>query len=1041
MAGAAGTEVGRISIKVTPDTEDFRRQLKRQLEQIEKTVRGNIPVDTHLDTLKAKAQLASSLAAMRAQARSGVTIPVRTDNANVSAAWKNIKDGLADLGRAGKNAAVGIRDYTREIKQMTLEQQKASPLLNHDLAVMRNHGTMIRRGAANLRDFSEALKLQQQWLRQQNPALTENAARWQTWKMALRDSDSNVVRGFGRLKTAFTQIKSLGNDSSWLDNITQSFARLGKESDDSGERASGAGRKIFGLTRIGWIIAAGFSAAAPLIGIVAGLIAGLPTLLMTAGAAAGAIAMGLDGIKEAAKTIQPQWDAMREAISERWQDGLTPIFQNLADKVFPVMETGMLKVTDGLLSMAGGVTKTLTSAQGLQQLETIFAGIGTFFTGITPAISQFTNSFLTLGSAGAQSIGHLTSFVSQFATQWQGMVDRVTTSGLFDQAMSGLSQALTGFTGLFTTLVESGLGAIAQLGGPLNTFFSGIGTLLQQAMPALTSFAGMLGNSLGTLAASLGPAFAALTPVVDALRPTIESLATTLGTTLSTAVGALAPGLTAIANALGPVLTAAAQALAPILTQVAQTLGTVLLAAVQALAPVMPQITAAFTALASAISSGIAQFLPAMVQAFVALLPVVVQLIPPLLQLIQAFIPLIPALMKAAAAVFQLVAALTPLISILANVIALVAQVVAKFIEWGVNAVAAVISAVSGMVSAISEGMGQFVQAIADGINKAVDWVRGLGSKVADACSNFGSILVNAGKALMDGLLNGIKAGWEAVKGFVGNIAGWIADLKGPLPYDKKVLVPNGEALMEGLNTGLENGFDGTLDNVKSMAKAIFEAVKEVFGSANGLALNFNFGGAGGGGGLAGGLSAMSASMGATSTAAKDLTANLGAAVNPAMKLTEDSKAQVNEYSRQIALLEQRRKELELAKPGYSKDSPEYAAIKDELERIRLQKLAIGLEKDKLTYAQKYEGTVSNTNEQYGEQIKKLTQMPMDFAKTTANQFLGDFGISGNGALPALANWGIEAGSKFVFNVSNVDEAIAVKNNQIQKDALGVVGR
>jgi hypothetical protein len=94
-----------------------------------------------------------------------------------------------------------------------------------------------------------------------------------------------------------------------------------------------------------------------------------------------------------------------------------------------------------------------------------------------------------------------------------------------------------------------------------------------------------------------------------------------------------------------------------------------------------------------------------------------------------------------------------------------------------------------------------------------------------------------------------------------------------------------------------------------------------------------------------------------------------------------------------------------------------------------------------LTYAQKYEGTVSSTNNQYQEQIKKLTNMPVDFAKTSAMSALSDFGIPGQGALGSLADYGMQLGSQFVFNVSNVDEAMAVKDNQVAKQSMGVVGR
>lgn len=70
--------------------------------------------------------------------------------------------------------------------------------------------------------------------------------------------------------------------------------------------------------------------------------------------------------------------------------------------------------------------------------------------------------------------------------------------------------------------------------------------------------------------------------------------------------------------------------------------------------------------------------------------------------------------------------------------------------------------------------------------------------------SGAGSILVNAGKAIIDGFLRGLKNSFEAVKNFVLDIGGWIAAHKGPLPYDRALLVPAGTAIMTGLVAGLD---------------------------------------------------------------------------------------------------------------------------------------------------------------------------------------------------------------------------------------------
>ena len=71
MAAAAGAEVGRISIKVVPDTSDFRRSLRRQLEQFDNQ---EIDVKVNLDTRSALAEFRALMTALRAEGRLGVDI-------------------------------------------------------------------------------------------------------------------------------------------------------------------------------------------------------------------------------------------------------------------------------------------------------------------------------------------------------------------------------------------------------------------------------------------------------------------------------------------------------------------------------------------------------------------------------------------------------------------------------------------------------------------------------------------------------------------------------------------------------------------------------------------------------------------------------------------------------------------------------------------------------------------------------------------------------------------------------------------------------
>ena len=56
------------------------------------------------------------------------------------------------------------------------------------------------------------------------------------------------------------------------------------------------------------------------------------------------------------------------------------------------------------------------------------------------------------------------------------------------------------------------------------------------------------------------------------------------------------------------------------------------------------------------------------------------------------------------------------------------------------------------------------------------------------------------------------------------HIADKIASVKGPLPYDRQVLQPAGEAMMHGLDEGLRKGFTSVLDRAHGMADQLAEA-------------------------------------------------------------------------------------------------------------------------------------------------------------------------------------------------------------------------
>ena len=132
-------------------------------------------------------------------------------------------------------------------------------------------------------------------------------------------------------------------------------------------------------------------------------------------------------------------------------------------------------------------------------------------------------------------------------------------------------------------------------------------------------------------------------------------------------------------------------------------------------------------------------------------------------------------------------------------------------------------SLVLGLIDGIVNGAQNAWNLMSSGVSALVSSVTGFFNQL------WNIDLYGAGQAILQGFLNGLQSMWSSVTDFVGGIASWIRDHKGPIEYDRKLLIPAGNAIMQGLDGGLRDRFK----DVKKTVNGVAGEIADVFSGDN----------------------------------------------------------------------------------------------------------------------------------------------------------------------------------------------------------------
>ena len=550
-----------------------------------------------------------------------------------------------------------------------------------------------------------------------------------------------------------------------------------------------------------------------------------------------ALAAGLYYFFTQTKTGKKLWESFSKAV------GGSGNAIKIAELAIVALGAGLLglvlafKKPLGIMEKFTGSTKNAGKYAGISGGQ--LAGMGAKAAGIGIGIG-----------AAAAGIGVLAFGIAALAkTGTKGLVALAAMTGAivilaatFAILKGPLTAAIPAMLSLSVVMLSAGASAL-MIGSAIALAGLGINLASQGVMTLVQAFI-LLGNNINMiipLLTVLGAGLAALvvtflSRVISAV-PQIAAQFLTMFVTLLNMIAAYTPALVA---GFARIIIGFISSLITYVPQIVAKVVALLVAMMNAVAQNAPQLIAAFTNMVVSIINALTDSLPQFITAGT-------NFIVSLLQGVAANIGRV-----ITAAVDVIVKFIEGIANNLGRIINAGIDLLAKFIMGIVNAIPRLtgiaIQAVEKFVYGVGNALGQvlgsgnkllsmFVQGIRDGFGKARNSGRGAGNSVKDGVS--GISLYGAGAAIMNSFLDGLQSAWGAVKSFVGGMAGWIKDHKGPISYDRKLLIPAGAAIMNSLNSGLIDNFKTVQKNVKTMGSAISDSMNnqfqltDVFGSIN----------------------------------------------------------------------------------------------------------------------------------------------------------------------------------------------------------------
>ena len=563
--------------------------------------------------------------------------------------------------------------------------------------------------------------------------------------------------------------------------------------------------------------------------------------------------------------LTPAWSAFQDSIQQTVFADVAGQLRGISDAILPTLQA-QLGGTAGVLNQAiQGFAQFAQSEQFVSQLDTLLGGLNATLAALLPGAGAVGQGLLAIFAGAGGPATDMATAISNiglsFGTWAQGVAESGQLTTFLDQANVVLGDLL-GIVGNVGSVLVSVFGAGAATGADLLSILRDatgqLAAFLQTAgaQAGLEQFFGLVsqvGSTIGDLGGIIGPIFAGvfavlgeLTPHVNALREALLPVAQVVAENLGVALTGLAPVLGVVASlivllvqALAPLVEALVGALGPALAQIGALFTQHLAPAIATLIPVLQPVLDWFFGVFAAqiqnavsfivtvlegafqIIGGLVEFVAGVLtgdweRAWSGIQGIVDGVVTIVTGLITYLVSIVTSLFESLRPVF---AAVGNWFEDLGNRIVIAWNFAVALFRVGVSLIigafqtlnARIFEFVAAVHARVVGGFQGMVENVAGFIGSFISLVGSIPGRILGALGDLGALLYNAGRNVIQGLINGIASMISRVGSSMSGIA---AKIRSYLPFSPAKEGPlsgqgnpeeSGRTIVEMLSSGIDS--------------------------------------------------------------------------------------------------------------------------------------------------------------------------------------------------------------------------------------------